>query len=169
VLVPLEAHFITLLKLLAVPFRNLDTVWGILPVYATLVLGEIYDGKMNFGRAVVNGVMMILVGADWAWHLSRASSWAYMFSEMKLPWIVTATCLAIGTFTVILGVRRKDKRLATLLGHTRFSAYFLITLYPMQSRLVPWSQDALVAVLVFALPAWLLIYAGGYLARVALK
>lgn len=166
---PLEAYFITLVNLLAVPFRNLETVWGILPVYAALVLGEIYEGKMNFGRAVVNGVMMILVGADWAWHLSRASSWSYMFSEMKLPWIVTATCLAIGVFTVILGVRRKDKRLAVILGHTRFSAYFLITLYPMQSRLVPWNQDALVAVLVFALPAWLLIYACGYLARTALK
>jgi hypothetical protein len=167
--VPLEAYFITLLNLLVVPFRNLDTVWGILPVYATLVLGEIYEGKMNFGRAVINGAMMILVGADWAWHLSRASSWSYLFSEMKLPWIVTAACLAVGVFTVILGVRRKDKRLATLLGHTRFSAYFLITLYPMQSRLVAWSQDALVAVLVFALPAWLLMYAAGHLIRAALK
>ncbi len=166
---PVEAYLLKLIHLLQVPFGNLNTVWGILPVYATLILGEVYDAKMNYGRAVVNGVMMILVGADWAWHLSRAGSWDYIFTEMKLPWIVTASCLAVGAFTVILGIRRKDKKLATILGHTRFSAYFLITLYPMQARLIPWSESALVAILIFALPAWLLIYLCGYLARLALK
>lgn len=166
---PLEAYLVKLVHLLVVPFRNLDTVWGILPVYATLILGEIYEGRMNYGRAVVNGVMMVLVGADWAWHLGRANHWAYMFAEMKLPWVVTACCLALGAFTLVLGLRRKDKRLAAILGHTRFAAYFLITLYPLQSRLVPWSSDALTAVLVFAAPAWLLIYACGHLARMFLK
>ena len=165
----LEAYAWSFLELLIVPFRNLDTVWGILPVYASLVLGEVYEGKMNYGRAVINGAVMLLAGLDWAWHLSRANSWAYMFAEMSLPWIVTAICIGLGSFTVVLGLRRRDKALAGALGHSRFSCYFIILLYPMQARLVPWTSDALVALLVFAVPCWIVIYLLGRLAGTFLK
>lgn len=165
----LHTYSVNFLELLIVPFRNLDTVWGILPVYASLVLGEIYEGKMNYGRAVINGVVMLLAGLDWAWHLSNASSFAYMFSEMALPWVVTAICIGLGAFTVVLGLRRKDKTLAVTLGHSRFSCYYIILLYPMQARLVPWTTEALVAILIFAIPSWILIYLLGRLASSFLK
>ncbi|MCX7916229.1 MAG: hypothetical protein N3A53_08010 [Verrucomicrobiae bacterium] len=166
---PIEGYLVRFVHLLVVPFQNLDTVWGILPVYVAVILAEVYETRMDYGRAVINGAMMLLVGADWAWHLSKAGGLAYLFTEMKLPWLVTACCIGVGAFTMILGLRRKDKRLARLLGHMRFSGYFLITLYPMQARLVPWTQDSLVAILVFAIPCWLLIYATGYLLRLVLK
>ena len=164
-----QSYWSEFVTLLVVPFSNLDTVWGILPIYASMVLGEVYEGKMDFGRAVINGAVMLLAGLDWAWHLSRASSFAYMFSEMSLPWLVTAVCIGLGIFTVILGLRRKDKPLAATLGHTRFSCYYIILLYPMQARLVPWSTSALVGIMIFAIPAWVLIYLLGRLASRFLK
>ena len=159
-----ELYWSQFITLLVVPFQNLDMVWGILPIYASMILGEIYEGRMDFGRAVINGAVMLLAGLDWAWHLSRASNLAYLFSDMSLPWLVTAICIGLGVFTIILGLRRKDKPLAATLGHTRFSCYYIILLYPMQARLVPWSSSALVATLVFAIPAWVLIYGLGRLA-----
>jgi hypothetical protein len=42
-------------------------------------------------------------------------------------------------------------------------------LYPMQVGLVRWNWPALAAVLIFALPAWLVIYLAGRLLKVFMK
>ncbi|MEI8063834.1 MAG: hypothetical protein WCH84_07205, partial [Verrucomicrobiota bacterium] len=113
-----------------------------------------------------NGFVMLWTGLNWARHLSRVSTWAYLFDSRALAWVVAASVIALGVFTIVLGFRKKDKLLCEVLGHTRFSCYFLITFYPMQSGLVRWDWTTLVAILIFAAPAWLLIYLMG---RVASK
>ena len=47
-----------------------------------------------------------------------------------------ALAIGIGVFSIILGFRKKDKALCQILGHTRFSCYFLIAFYPMQAALI---------------------------------
>ncbi len=162
---PLEAYAQRFVELLIVPFHNMDTMWGILPVYTSLVLGEIYERKISFGMAVCNGFVMLWAGLDWARHLSQVS----IFGFKVLPWIVTACCIGLGVFTVVLGLRRKDKFLAEILGHTRFSSYFIILLYPMQAGLVKWTTTSTVAVLMFAVPAWLVLYGLGRLLNRLMK
>ena len=170
---PLEAYLLRLAELLAAPFRDLGAVWmGLVPLYVSLLLGELYKSKVSFGHAVGNGFVMLWAGINWAMHLSNLGLFAYLGSagdRVTLAWIVAACAIGLGIFTIVLGFRKKDKTLCQILGHTRFSGYFLITLYPMQVGLVRWNWPSLAAVLVFALPAWLVIYLCGRLAASALK
>jgi hypothetical protein len=161
VIVPVEFYLVKFINLLVVPFDNLGRAWPILPVYTTLILGELYKGKVSFGHAVGNGFVMLWAGVSWAMHLSQIS-----FVHFKtLPWIVTACCIGLGIFTIVLGLRKKDKALCEVLGHTRFSCYFLITFYPMQTAppLASWNWPNMAAILIFALPCWFLIYLMGRL------
>jgi hypothetical protein len=151
------------MHLLVVPFENLGAVWGILPIYTTLILGEIYKSKVSFGHAVGNGFVMLWAGINWARHLIKVSKLSYLFTSKALAWIVAGGAIGLGVFAIILGLRKKDKALAEVLGHTRFSCYFLITFYPMQAGLIPWNWPNMAAILIFAIPCWFLIYLMGRL------
>lgn len=161
---PLEAYLVKFMDLLVVPFENLGSVWAILPVYTTLILGEIYKGKVSFGHAVINGFAMLWAGLNWSHHLANASITSYLFSSKALAWAVSVAAIGLGIFAIVLGVRKKDKALCEVLGHTRFSCYFIILFYPMQAGLVRWSWPYMAAILIFALPCWFLIYLTGRLA-----
>lgn len=170
---PLEFYVVKLVDLLVAPFRHLSGVWlGIVPLYVSLLLGELYKSKVSFGHAVANGFVMLWAGLNWALHLANLGMFAYFGAAKQravIAWLVAAITIAIGVFTIVLGFRRKDRTLCEILGHTRFSGYFLITLYPMQTGMIAWNWPSLAAVLIFALPAWFLLYLGGVLLRSALR
>jgi len=77
-------YFERLLQLLIAPFEHLGTAWPILPLYTTLILGELYKSKIGFGHAVGNGFVMLWTGLNWARHLSRVSSISYLFDARAL-------------------------------------------------------------------------------------
>jgi hypothetical protein len=164
VAVPLEAYLVKFVHLLVTPFDNLGAAWPILPVYTALILGELYKSKVSFGHAVGNGFAMLWAGLSWLRHLAGASKLSYIFSSKALAWIVAGSAVGIGVFAIILGLRKKDKAMCEVLGHTRFSCYFIICFYPMQAALVPWNWPNMAAILIFAIPCWFLIYLMGRLA-----
>ena len=170
---PLGFYLVKLVDLLAAPFRDFGAVWlGLVPLYVSLLLGEFYKSKISFGHAVANGFVTLWAGVTWAMHLSNLGFFAYLGDTKQrtaLAWVVAAAAVGLGIFTIILGLRKKDRALCQALGHTRFSGYFLILLHPMQVGLVRWNWPSLAAVLIFALPAWLLIYLMGRLLRVLMK
>ncbi len=170
---PFDAYLTKFVQLIVAPFGHLGTAWPILPVYTTLILGELYKSKVSFGHAVCNGFVMLWAGLSWA-RLLAAKGWmdyaGYAGKQrMALAWIVTVCCIGVAIFSIILGLRKKDKAMCEILGHTRFSCYFIIMFYPMQSGRVAWSWTNLVVVLVFALPVWFLIYLAGRVASRCLK
>ena len=171
--VPLEGHLVGLLNLLAAPFRDFGAVWlGLVPLYDSLLLGELYRSKISFGHAVGNGFIMLWAGVNWAMHLSNLGFFAYLGGakdHTAIAWVVAVCAVGLGIFTIVLGLRKKDRTLCQVLGHTRFSGYFLIALYPMQVGLVTWNWPSLEAILIFALPAWFFIYLVGRLLRVFMK
>ncbi|MCX7887768.1 MAG: hypothetical protein N3B01_11030 [Verrucomicrobiae bacterium] len=155
----LRQYWADWLVLVAEPFRHFGSVWlGILPLYVSLLLGELYSRRVSFGHAVGNGFVMLWAGLNWGVRLMGAGLGGYAAPgarrQMVVAWLVTAVTVALGVFTVMLGLRRKDKALCEVLGHTRFSCYFLILLYPMQARLLAWDVSYLLAVLIFAVPFW---------------
>jgi hypothetical protein len=162
--VPLEGYLVKFMHLLVVPFDNLGTAWPILPVYTTLILGELYKSKVSFGHAVCNGFVLLWSGLNWARRLANASIASYLFSSKSLAWAVSAVAIGLGVFSIMLGLRRKDKALCEILGHTRFSCYFLIAVYPMQAGLIRWDWANMAAILIFAVPCWFLIYLMGRIA-----
>jgi hypothetical protein len=171
--VPLGYYLVKLVELIVAPFRDFSVLWpGLIPLYVSLVLGELYKSKVSFGHAVGNGFVMLWAGINWAMHLSNLGFFAYLGSvrdRTALAWIVAACAVGVGIFTIVLGLRKKDRTLCQVLGHTRFSGYFLIALYPMQVGLVRWNWPSLASVLIFALPAWLFIYLAGRLLRIFMK
>lgn len=158
---PLESYLARFAHLLVVPFDNLGAVWAILPVYTTLILGELYKSKVSWGHAVGNGFVMLWAGLNWARHLANAGIASYLFSSRALAWMVSGSAIGLGVFAIVLGIRKKDKALCEILGHTRFSCYFIIAFYPMQAGLIKWSWPNMAAILIFALPCWFLIYLFG--------
>ncbi len=173
-MVSLELYWTTWLKLVTEPFRYFGSVWlGILPLYVTLALGELYKSKVSFGHAVSNGFVMLWAGLNWGARLSGIGWTGYVteFSkaQMSVAWLVTAATVALGVFTIVLGFRKKDRGLCEVLGHTRFSCYFLILFYPMQARLLRWDNTNVIAVLLFALPVWFVVYLLGRLIRAMIK
>jgi hypothetical protein len=161
---PLEGYLTRFIYLLVAPFDHLGAAWPILPVYTTLILGELYRKKVSFGHAVCNGFVMVWAGLNWMRHLANANKLSYIFSSKALAWIVAGSAVAIGVFAIVLGLRKKDKAMCEVLGHTRFSCYFIISFYAMQAGLVPWNWTNMTAILVFALPCWFLIYLLGRMA-----
>ena len=158
---PLMIYLDRLLQLLVVPFDHFGRAWYIiLPLYTSLILGELYKGKVGFGHAVGNGFVMLWTGLSWARDLAQRS-----FIHFKAwPWILTVGCIAIGVFTILLGIRKKDKALCQILGHTRFSGYVLLTFYPIVAGFIGWEWPTLVAILIWAIPSWILIYIIGRIA-----
>ncbi len=170
---PLEGYLVRLVQLIVAPFRDFGHVWlGLVPLYISLLLGELYKSKVSFGHAVGNGFLMLWTGVNWAMHLSNLGFFSYLGSlkdRTAIAWMIAACAVGLGIFTIVLGLRKKDRTLCQVLGHTRFSGYFLITLYPMQVGLVVWNWPSLASVLIFALPAWLFIYLAGRLLRVFMR
>jgi hypothetical protein len=58
------------------------------------------------------------------------------------------------------GLRRKYPKYLSFLGYTRFSNYFMITIFPMQAHALGWTWDRLAAIAIFAVPTWLLLNFG---------
>jgi hypothetical protein len=72
--------------------------------------------------------------------------------------LVTFLVLALGMVALVSGIRRRYPKYGAFLGHTRFSNYFMITLYPIQAHYLSWTWERLIAIAVFAVPVWLILH-----------
>ena len=61
-------------------------------------------------------------------------------------------------FAATGGLRRRYPRGLAFLGHSRFSAYFMIAIFPIQSNELTWTWERLIAIAIFAVPIWLLLH-----------
>ncbi|HYT61527.1 MAG TPA: hypothetical protein VEL06_15225, partial [Haliangiales bacterium] len=74
--------------------------------------------------------------------------------------LVTFLVVGLGAVALVSGIRRKYPKYGSFLGYTRFSNYFMITIYPMQAHYLLWTWDRLLAIGVFAVPIWLVLHFG---------
>jgi hypothetical protein len=58
------------------------------------------------------------------------------------------------------GLRRRYPKYCSFLGYTRFSNYFMITIFPIQAHYLAWTWERLAAIAVFAVPVWLMLHLG---------
>jgi len=61
---------------------------------------------------------------------------------------------------LVCGVRKKFPGYVRFLGHTRFANYFMIAIFPMQAHGLPWTWTRLIAIVLFAVPVWLVLHFG---------
>jgi len=151
-------------ELIRKPFEETTLIWGIVPLYFALLLSEMTSDKANFRTAIQSGFSFVWAGIQWLYPYFRAHGPNGPRIEFNalLPvnLFVTFLVLGLGILALISGIRRHYPQYCSFLGHTRFSNYFMITIFPIQAHYLDWSWDRLVAIALFALPVWLILHFG---------
>ena len=154
----------TFVVIVKTPFLHTDLIWGIVPLYFGWLLNEVTSAKASFRTALQTGFTFVWAAAQWLFQYARARpASAPVISVnalLALNMFVTLLVLAVGLLALISGLRRKFPRHGKILGHTRFAAYFMIAMFPMQAHYLAWTIERLAAILVFAAPVWLLVHVG---------
>lgn len=154
----------TFLELIGKPFEYLPLIWGIVPLYFGLLLNELTSAKASFRTAIQTGFSFSWAAAQWIYPyftMQRAGRPELKLDAMlPINLLVTAIVLALGIVALLSGLRRRYPKYCSFLGHTRFSNYFMITLFPIQAHYLPWTWERLIAIALFAVPAWLVLHFG---------
>lgn len=158
----------TFAELLVVPFQHATMVWGIVPLYFSWIVNEVTSSKPSFNTAFQTGFGLLWAGANWTWlyfqehpDVMRGTGLQRSLHASGLLAVnvaVTIVVLALGALALWSGLRRKYPKGMRFIGHTRFSAYFMIAIFPIQSRFLDWSWDRVAAIAVFAVPIWLALH-----------
>jgi hypothetical protein len=150
--------------LIVTPFRHVELVWGIVPLYFGLLLNEMTSTKANFRTAVQTGFSFLWAGAHWLYPYFESGSHGLPRLELggMLPvnLFVTFAVLAFGVVALYSGLRRRYPKHCSFVGQTRFANYFMITLFPIQARILEWKWHYVLAIALFAVPAWLVLHFG---------
>jgi hypothetical protein len=146
------------------PFQHLALVWGIVPLYFALLLNELTSAKANYRTALQTGFSFLWAGAQWLypWFASRQvhgaqTQWPAM---PAINLFVTVTVIALGILALLSGLRRRFPKYCSFLGHSRFSNYFMIAIYPIQAHFLAWSWERVEAIALFAVPIWVVLHFG---------
>ncbi|HXS68412.1 MAG TPA: hypothetical protein VN761_06180 [Candidatus Polarisedimenticolia bacterium] len=150
--------------LIRTPFEITPLIWGIVPLYFALFLSEMTSTKANFRTAIQTGFSFIWASLQWLYPYFRPHATGVSRLELgaMLPvnLFVTFAVLALGIVAFLSGVRRKYPKYFSFLGYTRFANYFMITIFPMQARVLNWEWDYVIAIILFAIPVWLVLNFG---------
>jgi hypothetical protein len=152
-------------ELIRSPFQYLSLVWGIVPLYFALLVSELTAAKKSFRTAIQTGFSFLWAGTQWLYLHTHADVRppADGVDHGILPpinLVVTALVLVFGAVALYSGLRRRYPKYASFLGHTRFSNYFMITIYPIQAHALQWTWTRLAAIAIFAVPIWLVLHFG---------
>ena len=154
----------TFVVIVKTPFLNTELIWGIVPLYFGWLLNELTSSKASFRTAIQTGFAFVWAAAQWLFQYARKrppqAPVITVDGLLAVNMIVTLLVLAIGVLALVSGIRRKFPKGCRFLGHSRFAAYFMIAMFPMQAHYLKWTWDALVAIVVFAVPVWLLVHVG---------
>ena len=159
-----QDYFAVFAELIRTPFQHLELVWGIVPLYFALLLSELTSAKKSFRTAIQTGFSFLWAGAQWLYlyrnAATRVGSKVGLDGLQPINLVVTGLVLVLGAVALYSGLRRRYPRYASFLGHTRFSNYFMITLYPIQAHALEWTWKRLAAIAIFAVPVWLVLHFG---------
>jgi hypothetical protein len=154
----------TFAELIQNPFQHVELVWGIVPLYFGLLLNEMTSTKASYQTAIQTGFSFLWAGAQWLYPHFKAHAPGGPRLELgaMLPvnLLVTFLVLALGIVALFSGIRRRYPAYCSFLGHTRFANYFMIAIFPIQARYLEWTWDRLLAIVVFAVPIWLVLHFG---------
>jgi len=151
-------------ELIVTPFHHAGLIWGIVPLYFSLLLNEMTSAKANFRTAIQTGFSFIWAAIQWLYPYFQPHAHGIPRLELgaMLPvnLFVTFVVLGLGVVAVYSGLRKRYPKHCAFLGHTRFANYFMITIFPIQARVLEWQWNYLLAIAVFAVPIWLVLHFG---------
>src|SRR5882724_12062382 len=132
----------TFAVIIQAPFFHTDLIWGIVPLYFGWLLNELTSSKASFRTAVQTGFTFVWAAAQWLYQYARRrplnAPAISIDALLAVNMFVTLLVLAVGVLALVSGVRRKFPKHGKFLGHTRFGAYFMIAIFPMQAHYLTW-------------------------------
>jgi hypothetical protein len=157
-------YWATFVELIERPFQHIEMIWGIVPLYFALLLNEMTSARASYRTAIQTGFSFLWAGAQWLYPYFKArpadAPQLELNALLPINLAVTFLVIGLGALALISGIRRKYPQFGSFLGHTRFSNYFMITIYPMQAHHLSWTWDRLAAIAIFAVPIWLALNFG---------
>jgi hypothetical protein len=157
-------YWATFAELIRTPFQHVEMIWGIVPLYFALLLNEMTSARASFRTAIQTGFSFLWAGAQWLYPYFRTQPAGGprldLNAMLPINLLVTSVVVVFGAVALISGLRRKYPKYGSFLGYTRFSNYFMITIYPMQAHYLSWTWDRLLAIAAFAVPVWLVLHFG---------
>jgi hypothetical protein len=153
------------LQLIQTPFNHVSAIWGIVPLYFGLFLNELTSSKANYRTAIQTGFSFLWAGAQWLYpffaaHHAGGRETIHFSPLLPINLFVTFLVICFGAIALFSGLRRKFPKYCSFIGHTRFSNYFMIAIFPMQSHYLLWTWQRLGAIVLFAIPVWLFLHFG---------
>ena len=159
----IQYYWSIFLELVRVPFEHETLIWGIVPLYFALLLNELTSAKANFRTAIQTGFSFLWAAAQWIYPYFRrhgGGTHPVPGTLLSIHSVVTVLVLLLGLLALFSGLTRHYPKHCAFLGHTRFSNYFMITIYPMQTHTLLWTWDRLSVIALFAVPVWIVLHFG---------
>jgi hypothetical protein len=154
----------TFVELIRTPFGYLELIWGIVPLYFGLLLNEMTSAKANYRTAIQTGFSFLWAGAQWLFPFFKPHAPGgpriQVGAMLPVNLLVTFLVIALGAVALFSGVRKKYPKYGKFLGYTRFANYFMISIFPIQAHYLAWTWDRLVAIVIFAVPVWMVLHFG---------
>lgn len=153
----------TFWQLIEKPFLEVELIWGIVPLYFGWLLNELTDRKASYQTAVQTGFGLLWAGAQWGYHsLYSRPFWIVKINLLNnlyaVSVVVTVTVIILGLLGLASGIMRKFPPGCSFLGRSRFSNYFMIAIFPIQANHLDWSWERVIAIMIFALPIWIIMH-----------
>ena len=158
----IDYYWVTFKELIVTPFEHISLVWGIVPLYFGLLLSELTSDKASFRTASQTGFSFLWAGAQWLWPYFAHQQQMVLSWNLPVNLLVTFLVIAAGAVALVSGIRKKFPKHLRFIGHTRFANYFMITIFPIQAHAFQdgWTWSRLVAIVLFAVPVWLILHFG---------
>jgi hypothetical protein len=160
----ISQYWAAFVELVVTPFEHVELVWGIVPLYFALLLGEMTSTRANYRTAIQTGFSFLWAGVQWLFPYFRAHGpngpHLELYSMIPIKMFFTFLVLVLGAIALVSGIREKFPRYCQFLGYTRFANYFMIAIFALQVGSLRWTWDYLIAIFLFAPPVWLILHFG---------